>query len=120
MRILADENFPGDAVSILREHGHDVLWVRTLMPGASDPEILKKAQNDRRIVVTLDKDFGEMAFRLQAISLSGVVLFRMKMLNPQVAVRKMAQVLESRTDWDGYFSVVEDDRIRKRPLTPNS
>jgi predicted nuclease of predicted toxin-antitoxin system len=120
MRILADENFPGDAVSALREGGHDVLWVCMSMPGASDSEILKVAQNDRRIVLTLDKDFGELAFRLQNISLSGVILFRMKMLNPQMAVRKMVQVLESRTDWEGYFSVVEEDRVRMRPLPTKS
>ena len=68
----------------------------------------------------MDKDFGELAFRLQNISVAGAILFRMKMLNPQMAVRKMAQVLESRTDWEGYFSVVEEDRVRMRPLATKS
>ncbi len=50
MRILADENFPGDAVSALRERGHDVLWVCMSMPGASDSEILKIAQNANSVI----------------------------------------------------------------------
>lgn len=39
MRFLANENFPGDAVSALRERGHDVVWIRTDAPGISDPDV---------------------------------------------------------------------------------
>jgi predicted nuclease of predicted toxin-antitoxin system len=63
MRILADENFPGDAVTALREQGHDVLWIRTDAPGISDHEVLTHAQAEARILITFDKDFGELAFR---------------------------------------------------------
>ncbi len=40
MRILANENFLADAVSALRDHGHDVAWIRTDSPGISDEEVL--------------------------------------------------------------------------------
>jgi Domain of unknown function (DUF5615) len=40
MRFLANENFPGSAVAVLREAGHDVAWVRTAAPGIADPEVL--------------------------------------------------------------------------------
>jgi hypothetical protein len=36
MRILANENFPGDAIATLRERGHDVTWIRSDAPGSSD------------------------------------------------------------------------------------
>ena len=36
LRILADENFPGQAVQALRDRGFDVVWVRTVAPGISD------------------------------------------------------------------------------------
>ena len=49
MRILANENFPFDAVSALRDHGHDVAWIRTDSPGSSDPEVLDRAQREERI-----------------------------------------------------------------------
>ena len=37
MRFLANENFPFDAVQLLRQYGHDVVWIRTESPGISDP-----------------------------------------------------------------------------------
>ena len=119
MRILADENFPGLSVQELRRLGHDVLWVRTAMPGARDDAILAWAQTEERLLVTLDKDFGELAFGMRLPALCGVVLFRMKMSDARAAAIKIAKVLNSRSDWNGNFTVVEDGRIRIRPLTTN-
>lgn len=120
MRILADENFPGISVQQLQRHGHDVLWVRTDLPGASDSALLTRAQDEQRLLVTLDKDFGELAFRVKLPATYGVVLFRMKMSDPKIVPIRMVKILESRSDWVGHFSVVEDDRIRMRPLTDNN
>jgi len=61
MRILADENIPGKAVQGLREGSHDVLWIRESSPGFTDPEIMRIAVEQQRIIVTFDKDFGELA-----------------------------------------------------------
>jgi len=119
MRILADENFPGLSVQELRRLGHDVLWVRTAMPGARDDAILAWAQTEERLLVTLDKDFGELAFGMRLPALCGVVLFRMKMSDARAAAIKIAKVLNSRSDWNGNFTVVEDGRMRMRPLTTN-
>ena len=63
MRFLADENFPGLAVSELRKRGHDVSWVLTDSPGISDQEVLGRAKDENRILLTFDKDFGELVFR---------------------------------------------------------
>ena len=116
MRLLADENFPGDAVAALQASGHDVEWVRTLAPGISDREVLAHAQADKRILITFDKDFGELAFRYGLPATCGVILLR---IAPSSAAR-IAQVadaaLASRTDWANHFSVIEDDRIRMTPL----
>ncbi|MBN1955795.1 MAG: DUF5615 family PIN-like protein [Anaerolineae bacterium] len=51
MRILANENFPGDAISALRERGHDIAWVRSDAPGSSDAEVLARAQAEERILI---------------------------------------------------------------------
>jgi predicted nuclease of predicted toxin-antitoxin system len=59
MRFLADENFPGAAA--LRAAGSDVVWVRIAAPGSSDSEILAWAAREERILLTFDKDFGELA-----------------------------------------------------------
>lgn len=116
MRILADENFPGDAVIALRQQGHDLAWVRTDKPGSSDRDILAQAQTENRIVLTFDKDFGELAFRFGLPASSGVVLFRIPTFSPASVTRIVLSALASRSDWTGLFTVVEADRIRLKPL----
>jgi predicted nuclease of predicted toxin-antitoxin system len=61
MRFLANENFPGTAVTALIAAGHDVMWVRNAAPGMSDPDVLAWAARDERTILTFDKDFGELA-----------------------------------------------------------
>lgn len=58
MKLLANENYPLLAVVALRDVGHDVLWARTDMPGVMDDMILQRAQDEERLVLTFDKDFG--------------------------------------------------------------
>jgi len=61
MGSVANESFPGAAVTALRAAGHDVVWVRTAAPGASDPNVLAWAVREERVLLTFDKDFGELA-----------------------------------------------------------
>jgi predicted nuclease of predicted toxin-antitoxin system len=116
MRILANENFPKVLVTALRARGHDVIWVRTNAPGSKDRAILEWATSENRILVTFDKEFGELAFRLRLPVSSGVILFRITTPSPSSMVQKVTKALESRKDWAGHFSVVEDTRIRMRDL----
>ncbi|GAA6616167.1 DUF5615 family PIN-like protein [Scytonema sp. NUACC26] len=116
MRFLANENFPGDAVEALRNLGHDVTWIRTDAPGIADTEVLNRAQSDARILLTFDKDFGELAFRSRLPATCGIILFRIKAPSSAVVAQKVASAIVSRNDWAGHFSVVEDDRIRMRVL----
>jgi len=60
MRLLANENIPGDAVTALRAAGHDVAWVRSDAPGSSDRDVLAPAMSENRILLTFDKGFGEL------------------------------------------------------------
>ena len=116
MRILANENFPGKAVEALRKAGHDVAWVRTDAPGASDRNVLARAQAEERLLLTFDKGFGELAFRFGLVAPSGIVLFRIVPSSAAQVARAAVAALESRTDWPGHFAVVEEDRIRMTPL----
>lgn len=91
MRILANENFAGEAVVALRARGHDVLWVRTDCPGSTDSQVADRARSEARLLLTFDKD-------------------------PAHVARVAVAVLEAREDWGGHFSVIEDWRIRMTPL----
>jgi predicted nuclease of predicted toxin-antitoxin system len=85
MRFLANENFPGAAVTILNSAGHDVIWIRTAVPGASDTEVLAWAARDAPVLLTFDQDFGELARPRRCPATCGVVLFRIPMPNPDGA-----------------------------------
>jgi predicted nuclease of predicted toxin-antitoxin system len=119
MRLLANENFPAEAVQALRSRGHDVAWVRTDAPGSSDRQVLDRAVAEDRLLITFDKDFGELAFRAGLPASCGVVLFRIRLTSPSQVAQRAAAALESRADWDGHFAVVLDDRVRMTLLPSN-
>jgi predicted nuclease of predicted toxin-antitoxin system len=118
MRFLADENFPGDAVSALRQAGHEVAWICANAPGTPDRDVLRLAMREARILLTFDKDFGELALHEGLPASCGIVLFRLPMPSPSAAGRFITSILESRSDWAGNFSVIEPGRLRMRSLPP--
>jgi predicted nuclease of predicted toxin-antitoxin system len=63
MRFLADENIPNVIIRWLQAEGHDVLMATALAAGASDRHWLDLAEAEKRIIITSDKDFGELVFR---------------------------------------------------------
>jgi predicted nuclease of predicted toxin-antitoxin system len=117
MRFLANENFPGAAISRLETAGHDVVWVRIAAPGMTDSDVLAWAAREERILLTFDKDFGELVRRSTLLTPKcGVVLLRMPMPKPGDVGLRIANLVTARDDWVGYFSVVEPTRVRMRPL----
>jgi len=116
MRILANENFPEEAVLALRKRQHDVAWIRTDAPGSSDTMVIERARIEARLIITFDKDFGELAFHSRLPAACGIVLFRIAAPSAAHVARAAVAALESRTDWAGNFAVVEEHRIRMRPL----
>ena len=116
MRILANENFPGEALKALRARGDAAAWVRTDSPGASDEAVLRHAASEQRLVITLDKGFGELAFHSGLPAPCGIVLFRIPPRSAKHVTQTAVAVFESRGDWAGHFSVVEEDRVRMTSL----
>lgn len=116
MRLCANENVPGDCVAALRQRGNDVLWIRETSPGSPDNTVLALAQSQERLLITFDKDFGELVYRRGAGASGGVVLFRLRKPSPDFVAKRVTQILESRTDWAGRFSVVDEHSIRMRHL----
>src|SRR6266542_6830109 len=103
MRLCANENVPGDCVDALRQDGHDVLWIRESAPGSPDLVVLSVAQSEERLLITFDKDFGELVYRHGAAASRGVVLFRLRRRSPGYVASQLTRVLASRTDWTGKF-----------------
>ena len=72
MRVLLDSCVWGGAVAVIRDAGHDCLWVGEWPEDPGDSEILDRAHQDGRVLVTLDKDFGELAV-VRRVPHSGIV-----------------------------------------------
>lgn len=116
MKLMLNENISGTVIKTLRQRGHDVISVKESMRGMSDKAILERAQNENRVVVTNDKDFGELAFHFGLPAESGVILFRLSGTTPENDNDRMVEALESGLDFQGNFCVVTEERIRLRPL----
>lgn len=74
------------------------------------------AIRQRRVIMTLDKDFGEIATRTRSPGIPGVILIGLPIQPPAVMAARLAEIVDARSDWSGNFSVIEPGRVRMRPL----
>ena len=112
MLLLADENFPKRIVETLRAGSHDVLWARTDLAGAKDVVLLDLAESQERIVLTLDKDFWQIAVqRRRPLAQSGVVLFRVHPATAGTLAPLVRAFVEANTVWAGHIGIVTADGI---------
>lgn len=116
MKIVADEDVESIIVHWLREQQHDVVWMAECAPASSDHQVLRLAQDQQRIVITADLDFGDMVVR-KRLAASGVILLRYRVQQPQQRMNLF------RTQWlaiapraVGNFIVVTDGRMRVRRI----
>ena len=115
MQFMVDESTGAAAVEYLRSVGHDVLAVAETMPQADDQDILARAASERRIVVTNDKDFGELVFRSDRVH-HGVVLLRLRDESSTNRVHAVRAVLEQCAGrLAGHFTVATEESVRIRP-----
>lgn len=98
MRLLADENIPGAVVAALTGAGHDVVWIRQTTPGASDPAVLEIPREGGRILLSFDKDFGELVFKRRLPAPPGLILLRFTPASPTEAAEFVVAMLQRQID----------------------
>jgi predicted nuclease of predicted toxin-antitoxin system len=116
MNVLADESVETQVVERLRADGHVVTYIAELAPSVSDDQVLDRANAESELLLTSDKDFGDLVYRLGRIH-SGVVLTRLTGLAATVKADSVSQVFRDHaTELAGAFTVVSPGavRIRKR------
>jgi predicted nuclease of predicted toxin-antitoxin system len=115
-KFLANENVPVEVVELARQSGLDIAWVTEIQPGMNDEGVLALALAEQRVLVTFDKDFGEMAFRQGKQATCGVVLFRVRLRDAETVARLVVGVLSQQIPWEGHFSVAREGRLKTLPL----
>ncbi len=116
MKFLADECCDAGMVLNLRDDGHDVHYISELTPGIFDKEILKKAFDEERILLTEDKGFGELVFYLKKQAI-GVILLRFNTQQSNLKLVRLRQLINHHGEkLKGSFIIVEDDKFRFRKL----
>lgn len=116
MRFLADENVSQHVIEGLRAAGFDVTAIGLTNPGASDSDVLATARRDGRILITEDRDFGELVVR-QRLEVQGVVLLELDRLSNVAEADRVAAVVSRNVEkLSGNLLVIEPARARIRPL----
>ena len=111
MRWLADECVAAALVAHLRAAGHDVAYMAELAPRASDADVIRRAYDEGRLLLTEDKDFGDLAFQFGLPATCGIVLFRLQAKSSTALAKLVAKALQYRSDWAGQLP---EQSVRRR------
>lgn len=116
MNLLADEGIDRQIVERLRRDGHEALYVAEMDPSISDNDVLNRANEQNALLVTADKDFGEMVFHQNLLAAGGVVLIRLAGLSPERKAEIVSRVFRDRSvELPKAFSVISPSGVRIRP-----
>ena len=112
MRFLVDECTGPAVAQWLRLQNHDVISVFDEMRGADDIEVLQKSKEQNRILITNDKDFGELVFREKKPH-AGVILLRLENERGAKKIAVLKRLLENyEKSLRGNFIVVTETTVR--------
>jgi predicted nuclease of predicted toxin-antitoxin system len=116
VNLLADECCDALLVAGVRADGHDVVYMKEVAPGTDDDTVLRMAAGQQRILLTEDKDFGEMVVRLK-LPAYGLVLFRTNPADSPAKLARLRHLLQHHGHrLPGSFTVLDRKKVRFRPL----
>jgi len=117
MKFLANENFPLASVRHLRGAHFDVTSITEDTPGSTDHEVLTRAQKEGRIVLTFDRDYGELLYRKEFSSPIGIVYFRFHPSYPVEPGEMLLHLLKTEgVELMERFTVLERGGMRQRSI----
>ena len=114
MDLVADESVDGQLVAALRKAGHAVVYISETLPSTKDPDVLRFAASRNEILLTEDKDFGELV-HLKRMTHAGVVLLRLNDLQSPEMIARVVMVLDHHTkDLKNAFTTIDRLKVRIR------
>ena len=119
MNLLADESLDAPVVDRLRAEGHDIVYVAELSPSITDDEVLDQANDGQRPLMTGDKDFGELIFRLHRVA-QGVILVRLAGLSTSRKATIVSDAIRMHgSEMPNAFTVISPGMVRiRRDVAP--
>lgn len=116
MNFVADESVDRGIVDRLRQEGHQVAYVAEMEPGLTDDAVLDRANREAALLLTADKDFGEMVFRQRRFT-GGIVLLRLAGLSADRKAKALAvAVSQHSSELPDSFTVIAPGVCRTRRL----
>jgi len=114
MNFLADEGIDKQIVDRLRQDGHRVVYIAEESPGITDDVILEMANQASAVLVTRDKDFGELVYRMNRVT-QGVILVRLDGLHPKTKANVVSGAIAAYgSETISAFTVISPGNIRVR------
>ncbi|MEW6006562.1 MAG: DUF5615 family PIN-like protein [bacterium] len=114
MNFIADEGVDRQIVERLRQDGHRVWYVAEMEPGISDDTVLDLVNQKSALLLTEDKDFGELVFRQHRL-IPGVILIRLAGLSPTRKAEIVASAINQHTsELPRAFAVISPGIFRIR------
>ena len=112
MRFLADESCDFGVVLALRTAGHDVAAIAEVSPREEDNSVMERALQEERIVVTEDKDFGQLVYANRQAT-GGVLFLRFPAKARASITKTVVDIVRRRGErLKGKFTVVQPGRVR--------
>ncbi len=114
LKFLVDVGVGKKVEDFLYKSGYDILSVRKLNPRMNDSEIIGIAAKDNRIVITMDKDFGELVYNSGLIH-KGILLLRTENCSGDKKAKILSEILINySSELEENFCVFSKDRLRIR------
>ena len=114
--ILLNENFPAPSTRRLREAGFDLFSIAERCASLKDVEVLAIAVNEKRWLITFDRDYGELLFARRFPPPPAVILLRVPSYRPEEPADWVINLTKQQQECLGRFTVFDGETIRSRPL----
>jgi predicted nuclease of predicted toxin-antitoxin system len=115
--IPGQQNFSVQSIAALRAAHHDVAAITEDTRGITDAAVLARAVREDRLILTFERDYGELVFARRQEPPVGIFFFRFRPLTAEEPARRLLALLAlPNVRFAGQFTVVERDDMRQRPL----
>ncbi len=110
---LADENIPLFVIKQLRKEGFKIISVAEEYSGSRDEKILELSSKNKWIIITFDKDFGELIYKQKYEKPFGIIFFRVPPKSTDYIFHLIKWLLlQTNISFEGNFLVVNENKVR--------